>query len=70
MDPDKLVQGQTVWIQIRLLLLEQSDLSLNCLIKRLLKHFSRQQRQTIFVVIGALRASIWINSVNERQCGF
>ena len=32
-----------------------SDLSLHCLLERLLKHFSRRQKQTIFVVIGALR---------------
>ena len=34
---------------------EQSDLNLHCLLERLLKHFSRRQKQTNFVVIGALR---------------
>ena len=33
---------------------EQSDLSLLCLLERLLKHFSRRQKQTNIVVIGAL----------------
>ena len=46
---------QTVWTQIRLLLYEQSDLSLNCLLERLLKHLSRRQKRTNFVVIGTLR---------------
>ena len=32
---------------------EQADLGLNCLTKRLLKHFSRRQKQTIFVMIVA-----------------
>ena len=36
---------------------EQSDLSPHCLQKRLLKHFSRQEKQTTFVAIGAL----WVN---------
>ena len=31
-----------------------SDLSLHCLLERLQKHFSRRQKQTNFVVIGAL----------------
>ena len=31
------------------------DLSLHCLLERLLKHFRRQQKQMNFVVIGALR---------------
>ena len=44
-----------MWTQIRLLLMEQSDLDLHCLLKRLLKHFSRQQKQMTFVVIGAFR---------------
>ena len=34
---------------------EQSDLNLHCLFERLLKHFNRRQKQTQFVVIGALR---------------
>ena len=32
-----------------------SDLGLHCLLVRLLKHFSRRQKQTTFVVIGVLR---------------
>ena len=43
-----------MWTQIRLL---QSDLSLHCLFERLLKHFSRRQKQSNFVVIGALRVN-------------
>ena len=34
---------------------DQTDLGLHCLLERLLKHFSRQQKQTTFVVIGVLR---------------
>ena len=44
-----------MWTKIRLLLQEQSDLGLHCLLERLLKHFNRQQKQMIFVVIGVLR---------------
>ena len=44
-----------MWIQIRLLLQEQSDLDLHCLSKRLLNDFSRRQKRTTFVMIGALR---------------
>ena len=33
---------------------EQSDLGPHCLSKRLLKHFSRQEKQETFVAIGAL----------------
>ena len=33
--------------------MEQSDLGLHCLSKSLLKHFSCQQKQMAFVVIGA-----------------
>ena len=44
-----------MWTQIRLQLLEQSDLSLHCLLERLLKQFGRRQKQTNCVVIGALR---------------
>ena len=33
----------------------QSDLDLHCLSKRLLKHFSSGEKQTTFVMIGALR---------------
>ena len=46
-----------MWTQIRLLVLERSDLSLHCLLERLLKHFSRRQKQSNFVVIGALRVN-------------
>ena len=31
------------------------DLGLHCLLERLLKHFNRRQKHTIFVVLGALR---------------
>ena len=34
---------------------EQSDLGPHCLPKRLLKHFSRREKQTTFVAFGALR---------------
>ena len=34
-----------------------NDLGLHCLLKRLLKHFSRRQKQTTFVVIGVLRVN-------------
>ena len=37
---------------------EQSDLGLHYLSKRLLKQLSRQQKQTIFVLIGALMVNI------------
>ena len=43
---------------IRLLLQEQSDIGLHCLSKRLLKYFNRRQKQTTFVVIGALRVNM------------
>ena len=33
------------------------DLGPNCLSKRLLKHFSRREKQTTFVAIGALRVN-------------
>ena len=36
---------------------EQSDLGLHCFPKRLLKHFSRSQKLTMFVVDGALRVN-------------
>ena len=51
--------------QVRLLLQEQFDLGAHCLAKRLLKHFSRRQKQTTFVVIGALRVK-FISSKLER----
>ena len=35
--------------------IEQSDLGSHCLPQRLLKHFSRREKQTTFVVIGAFR---------------
>ena len=34
---------------------DQTDMGPHCLSKRLLKKFSRQQKQTTFVVIGPLR---------------
>ena len=37
---------------------EQSDIGLHCLTKRFLKHFSSQQRQMTFVLIGTL----WVNN--------
>ena len=43
-----------MWIQIRLLIEEQSDLGLHSLSNRLLKHFSGQN----FAVIGAL--TLWL----------
>ena len=36
---------------------EQSDLGPHCLTKSLLEHFSRQQKQVTFVVIGTLTVS-------------
>ena len=47
-----------MWTQIRLLLQEQFDLDQHCLLKRLLKHFSRRQKQTTFVVIGDLGVNV------------
>ena len=47
-----------MWNQIRLLLQEQSELGLHCLTKRLLKLFSRLQKQTTFVVMGALNMGL------------
>ena len=45
-------RGKKVWIDIRLLLLqEQSDLNLHCLTKKLLKHFSRLQKQIVFASV-------------------
>ena len=41
--------------QTRQLILEQLDLGPYCLTMRILKHLSRRQKQTTFVVIGALR---------------
>ena len=38
---------------------EQSDLGLQCLLERLLKHFSSRQKQTTFVVIGVLRVKLF-----------
>ena len=37
---------------------EQSDLGPHCLPQRLLKYFSRREKQTTFVAIGALRVKI------------
>ena len=39
-----------------------SDLGQHCLLERLLKHFSRRQKQTTFVVIGVLRVSITLHA--------
>ena len=47
-----------MWTQIRVLLQEQSDLGLECLTKKLLKHFSRQQKQMTFDVIGTFRVHL------------
>ena len=33
---------------------DQTDLGVHCLLERLLKNFSRQQKQTTFVVISVL----------------
>ena len=46
---------QTVWILIRLLLEEQSDLGSHCLQKWLLKS---QDKQMTIVVIGSLRVKL------------
>ena len=43
-----------MWNQIRLPLREQSDLGLNCVSNRLLKHFSRRQKQMIIVIGGSV----------------
>ena len=40
---------------------KQSDLGLQCLLERLLKHFSRRQNQTT-VVIGVLRVKLSLNN--------
>ena len=45
---------------------EQSDLSLHCLLERLLEHFSRRQKQSNSVVIGALRVNR-AKQLNLRQ---
>ena len=37
---------------------DQSDLGLHCLLERLLKHFSRREKQATIVVIGVLRVNI------------
>ena len=44
-----------IMCQTRQLILEQSDLGPYCLTMRNLKHLSGRQKQTTFVVIGALR---------------
>ena len=46
-----------MWTQIKMLIQEQFDMGLHCLTKRLLKHLGGQQKQTTFVVIGALRVN-------------
>ena len=42
---------------------EQSDLGSHCLPKKVLKHFSRREKQTTVVAIGALR----VNSMQEKD---
>ena len=42
---------------------EKSDLGLHCLSKRLLKQLGRQQKQTIFILIGALMVNILTDNV-------
>ena len=42
---------------------QQSDLGPHCLPWRLLKHFSRREKQTTFVAIGALRVKKGITLV-------
>ena len=42
---------------------DQTDLSIHCLLQRLLKHFSRRKKQTNFVVIGALRVNCYIGFI-------
>ena len=42
---------------------EQSDLGPHCLPSRLLKHFSRREKQTTFVAIGALRVNILVSGM-------
>ena len=49
---------QTVWTQIRLLLMEQSDLGPHCL-QNDFKNHKQMTKQTIIVVIGSLRVK-WI----------
>ena len=44
---------------------EQSDLGLHCLLERLLKHFSRRQKQTTFVVIGLLSVKLYIKKIYD-----
>ena len=51
-----------MWTKIRLLLLD-----LHCLLERLLKHFSRRQKQTTFVVIGVLRVLIIISLFYKKS---
>ena len=43
---------------------DQTALGPNCMSKRLLKHFSRQEKQTTLVAIGALRVN---NSCRQKQ---
>ena len=51
---------------------EQSDLGQHCLPEKLLKHFSRREKQTTFVAISALRVIThnsqhlnWMNSLAD-----
>ena len=43
---------------------DQTALSLHCLLERLLKHFSRRQKQSNFIVIGALRVNVKNKQLN------
>ena len=68
-----------MWTQIRLLLQELSDLGVHCLLKMLLKHFSRQQKKTALIL--ALNVPIatkvvcfsgllkCLRSLYGKQCG-
>ena len=44
----------------------QPDLGLHCLLERLLKHFSRRQKQTTFVVIGVFRVNTDLFSIFKK----
>ena len=43
---------------------------LHCLTKRLLKHFSIRQKETTFVVIGALRVNMHIQPSMYSMCAY
>ena len=46
--------------------MEQSYLGLYCLLERLLKHFSRRQKQTTFAVTGVLRVKAFQQKVTTQ----